>query len=633
MLYLYVDGIMSGSVQRGTSDSIYQEDPQYIEIGNNGCTLDVYSMRAYSAELTDAQMLDCFMLDLPGSDELLEKYNANNILDDNGMISVDSMPSDLPYLIVTGKQANGVATLVQAAVTNNKKTKFDIDESLYIDRSSPEKNFRCVGGCISLQGTSSLAYPRKNYRLYFKNSNKVAGELYLGCNEQGVGGTLQESVKYSMRDNSAPVDCFCFKADFAESSSSHNTGMARLVQNVLTAADELTPAQRYVDKEKYPYEVRTTVDGKPCLIFYRETVNDTPVFAGKFNFNNDKSTEVVFGFLDIPGYHDQDWITEKFEGKNPTECWEFLNNDYPMGMFLDDDFDRVEDGAPAWLKVFEARFPDDDDINAEYEAGTLKPKYLKPLVQWVKSTADDGAKFKSELANYFDVPYLCDYFMFTEIMGCVDQRVKNMMFGFWYKPEAEKVLCYPIFYDCDTILGVRNDGRLKYSWDLDENTTDPELSTGDKTVYAYAGHDSVLWNNLREQFQDELSAAYKRIRAKMTNEYIYQHFDKEQSDKFCERLFNKDALYKYIEPKTKGVEVNQDGQVTIMTYSYLEAMQGSRKAHRHWWITNRMSLFDARYNAGQYSATDLTWKGNSAAGAKIKATPSRLSSGECRIVP
>lgn len=253
----------------------------------------------------------------------------------------------------------------------------------------------------------------------------------------------------------------------------------------------------------------------------------------------------------------------------------------------------------------------------------LKPKYLKPLVQWVKSTADDSAKFKSELANYFDVPYLCDYFMFTEIMGCVDQRVKNMMFGFWYKPEAEKVLCYPIFYDCDTILGVRNDGRLKYSWDLDENTTDPELSTGDKTVYAYAGHDSVLWNNLREQFQDELSAAYKRIRAKMTNEYIYQHFDKEQSDKFCERLFNKDALYKYIEPKTKGVEVNQDGQVTIMTYSYLEAMQGSRKAHRHWWITNRMSLFDARYNAGQYSATDLTWKGNSAAGAKIKATPSR----------
>ena len=59
-----------------------------------------------------------------------------------------------------------------------------------------------------------------------------------------------------------------------------------------------------------------------------------------------------------------------------------------------------------------------------------------------------------------------------------------------------------IFYDCDTILGVRNDGRLKYNWDVDENTTDPELSTDEKTVYAYAGHDSVLWKNLREQFPD-----------------------------------------------------------------------------------------------------------------------------------
>ena len=85
--------------------------------------------------------------------------------------------------------------------------------------------------------------------------------------------------------------------------------------------------------------MRTTIDGEPCLFFYRGTIDETPQFLGKFNWNNDKSTEDVFGFLDIPGYHDQTWVTEKFGGNNPTECWEFLNNDYPMGMFLDDDFD------------------------------------------------------------------------------------------------------------------------------------------------------------------------------------------------------------------------------------------------------------------------------------------------------
>lgn len=640
MLYLHVNGILSGAVQRGTGDSIYQGTPQYIEMGSGDCTLDVYSMRAYDTYLTDSQMLDAYMLDLGGADELIAKYSENDVLDQNGEISVDSLPAGLPYIIITGQQANGVATVLQAAVNNNKKTKYDIDEVLYVDKSDPSQNFRLVGGCISLQGTSSLAYPTKNYRLYLKDSSKAAGQLYLGCDAQGVGGTLQSTAKYSFRKGggdqkqAAPVDCWCFKADYAESSSSHNTGMAKMVQRVLSAAGELTPVQRHVSAG-YPYEVRTTVDGFPCMLFYRGTTDDTPQFLGKFNFNNDKSTESVFGFLDIPGYHDQSWVAEKFGGQNPTECWEFLNNDYAMGMFLDDDFDALDDdGTPHWLKVFEARFPDDDERNAAFEAGT-KPTYLERLVKWVKSTDTTAAgltaaektaraaKFKSELADYFDVDYLCDYYAFTDVFGCVDQRVKNMMMAFWYDPDKGKMLAYMIFYDNDTILGVRNDGRLKYGWDIDEETTDPELSTSTKTVYAYAGHDSVLWKNLRDQFADELGTAYRRLRARMTNEYIFQIFDDEQSAKFCERIYNIDAQKKYVSPKTEGVEVSQNGTVSTVTYSYLEAMQGSRKAHRHWWLTNRLSLFDARYQTGQYTLTDLTFKGNSAAGATIRAWAGR----------
>ena len=629
MVYLYINGIMSGSVQRAASDSVYQSNPEYVSLGAEGATLDVYMVRSYSSYLSDSQVLDCYLLDQDSVDEMFDLYESNNVIDGNGNVTVDSVPNGMRYLIVTGRQDNGVPTVLQAAVNNDKDPKYDVDEMLCVVKGNQSLNFRCVGGCIRLQGTSSLAYPIKNYRIYFKNASKVAGDLYLGCDEQGVGGTLQETAKYSFRPAgssnkaAAPVDCFCLKADFAESSSSHNTGMAKLVQNILTAAGELTPAQAHCS-EDYGYDVRTTIDGEPCYLFYRGALDETPQFLGKFNFNNDKSTEAVFGFCDIPGYHDQAWVTEKFDGVNPTECWEFLNNDYPMGMFLDDDFDtKGEDGTPNWLKVFEARFPDDDDINAEYEAGTKKPKYLEPLVKWVKSTQNDGEKFKTELADWFDVDYLCDYYMFTEIFGCVDQRVKNMMMGFWYNTDKDKVLAYMIFYDCDTILGVRNDGRLKYGWDIDENTTDPELSTDDKTVYAYAGHDSILWKNLREQFPDELQAAYRRIRERMSNSTIFTMFDDEQSAKFCERIYNLDALNKYVEPKTIGVEVNKDGSVTNVKYSYLEAMQGSRQSHRHWWVTNRMGLFDARYSTGQYTSTDISFKGNSAAGAKVKAVPAR----------
>ena len=638
MLYLYINGIMSGGVQRGASDSIYQQTPQYITMGSNDCTLDVYSMRAYSVQLTDTQMLDACMIDLGSADELIGKYNENDILDDNGQISVDTVR--LPYLIVTGQMENGVPTLIQAAVNNNKDPKYNVDEIMFIHPDEPARNFKCVGGCIRLQGTSSMAYPIKNYRIYFKNAQKAAGNLYLGCDRQGVGGTLQTKAVYSLRPamagqkQSAPVDCFCLKADYAESSSSHNTGMTKLVHRVLTAAGELTPVQSHVS-QSYPYDVRTCVDGYPCLLFYRNSAGDQPVFLGKYNFNNDKSTEAVFGFLDIPGYHDQAWVQNKFGGKNPTECWEFLNNDYSMGSFLDDDFSaRDEDGTLHWMKMFEARFPDDANRNAGFAAGD-QPTYLKALVQWVKSTntAEVGLttaqinsrkqKFQNELANYFDVNYLCDYFMFTEVFGSVDQRVKNMMLGFWYKPEVDKVLGYMIFYDCDTILGVRNDGRLKYNWDLDHNTIDPELSTPGNTVYAFAGHNSVLWNNLRDLFPNELAAAYARLRDKMSNDFIFNIFDTEQSSQFNERTYNMDALNKYVSPKTKGVEVNQNGQTSTLQYSYMEAMQGSRRAHRRWWLTNRLSLFDARYMTGQYKNTDLTFKGNSAAGATIRAWAAR----------
>ncbi|MFR9651404.1 MAG: CotH kinase family protein, partial [Rikenellaceae bacterium] len=624
MVYLYINGIMSGCVQRGTSDNIYQTEPQYIEMGASGATTDVYLVRSYNTYLSDSQMLDCFMVDQESADDMFALYNRNNIIDGNGNISVDSVPDDMRYVIITGKQANGVSTVHQAAVINNKKSWYDVDEILSVKRSEPQLNFKCVNAAIRLQGTSSLAYPIKNYRLYLYNSAKVGGDLYLGCNEQGVGGELQAEAKYSFQGAGAvlkkasPVDCFCLKADFAESSSSHNTGIARIANDTLIKANELTPVQRNVDAD-FEYDVRTTVNGEPCLLFHRETINDTPVLVGKYNFNNDKSTEDVFGFCNIPGYHDAAWVAEKFDGENPTECWEFRNNDYPMGLYKDNDFDVLEEGLPRWLKTFESRYPDDND---SYEDGTRKPTHLMSVVSWVKSTENNLAKFKAELADYFDVAYLCDYFMFTQIFGSVDQMVKNSMLAFFYDPITDKKLGYYIFYDNDTVLGVRNDGRLKYDPFVDRQTIDTELSTDDRTVYAYAGHDSVLWNNL-ELMHDELEASYKRLRPVLSNEDIFNMFDIEQSLKYCERLYNLDAQYKYVLPKTQGIEVNQDGVVSNVKYSYLEAMQGSRLAHRHWWVSNRMNIFDAKYSAGQYTLTDITWKGNSAAGATVMATPSR----------
>lgn len=620
MIYLYINGKIVGGAKKANSDSIYQSNAVNVTIGANDATTEVYNIRHYNRYLSDSEVLDLYLIDLDNVEQIIKKYNDNAIVDGNGNVSVDSLPDDARYMIITGNTA-GLPTVIHAAIQNNKNTRYDVTEILHIHKAIPSLNFKLIGGCIRLQGTSSLAYPIKNYRFYIKNSSKVAGELYIGVDENGIGGTLSTTHKWSFRNLSdsgkrpIPVDAWCLKADYAESSSSHNTGMARLVNTTLVKAGELTPPQKHVSPN-YPYDVRTTIDGEPCYLFYRASIGDAPVFLGKYNLNNDKSTEDVFGFKGIWGYHlnndgtaPSSWITNKFAGINPTECWEFLNNDYPMGKYLNDDFDAMVEVEgkmiPNWMRVFEARFIHDENLNEKYEAGTLKPYYLERLVKWVKSTQGNPTKFRNEIANYFDVNYLCDYFIFTQIFGAVDQMVKNAMLAFYYNPDVDKVLAYYIFYDNDTILGVRNDGRLKYHWDITRQTIDPEFNRP-----AYMGHDSILWNNLETNFTSEIGDAYRRIRARSTNTVIFKIFNEEQSDRFPERIFNIDALNKYVVPL-------QDG------YNYIESMQGDRKSHRIWWLTNRLNLFDARYNSGDYRSTDLSWKGNSQAGATIKATPSR----------
>lgn len=606
MLLLYIDGALSKAIKRGESDNIYHSENNATNIILQGkdAILDVYTVRCYKGYLTSDQVLDIAMLDKTDINETIAMYNHNNIIDSEGDVTIDSLPDGTRIMVITGEMG-GQPVVKYASFINDKDVRYPVTEILHVVKGQDQSlNFRQVGGCLRLQGTSSLAYPIKNFRTYFRSatSGSVFAQVFKGVDIQGVGGELITDAvpKFSFKKaNSkgklpAPVNVWCQKADFAESSSSHNTGYAKLVNDALVEAGFLTPAQKY--QSSHPYDIRTTIDGDPLYLFYRSTLDQKPKFAGKYNMNNDKSTEEVFGFKDTP-YHK---LPNAF-----TECYEFLNNDYPMGMYLDDDFDSLDvDGKPKWTKVLESRFP---DVQSEYESGARsKPLHLERIFKWVKSTQGNPAKFKAELAEYFDVDYLCAYFTLTQMFMNVDQMVKNAMLSIYHDPATGRNLGYYIFYDNDTMLGVRNDGRLKYGWDIDRQSIDPELGS-----YAYMGHNSVLWNNLELMFQPEISSAYRRLRAVLTNERILNMFNVEQQGKFPERIFNIDSILKYIEPANKGDD-------------FIDSLQGPRTSHRTWIISNRLDLYDARYNTGQYTLTDITWKGNSSPGASLSAKVGRL---------
>ena len=67
-----------------------------------------------------------------------------------------------------------------------------------------------------------------------------------------------------------------------------------------------THAQDIAAKNGNQNDIRTCIDGFPIVMFYQLDEDSKLHFMGKYNFNNDKSTESVFGFCDIEGFDDEE---------------------------------------------------------------------------------------------------------------------------------------------------------------------------------------------------------------------------------------------------------------------------------------------------------------------------------------
>jgi len=189
----------------------------------------------------------------------------------------------------------------------------------YRNMQNPELNFFIDNADIRLQGTSSISYPRKNFRIYSKSkSKKYNTKMYSPTHnsEDIVAGG-----KYSFKEGSAPVTCWCLKADYAESSGSHNTGIAKLwnqlMYNTTLNGNHVlrTEAQNWAAEHSYQYDVRTTIDGFPIVLFQRDDENAPLTCLGQYNFNNDKSTEDVFGFTALE-VEDGEGNTETFDNSH-----------------------------------------------------------------------------------------------------------------------------------------------------------------------------------------------------------------------------------------------------------------------------------------------------------------------------
>ena len=319
ILKIYVNGELCGAYPYDNGAN-FLNDSEITFRGSEEACVNISSIQIYERELSSNEILSNYIYFRNNAAEKAEIYRRNDIMLNNNDESFDSdkLKSQLPVMMFYQIDKNQSLDDIHQEKKNKKLTRFF--DVVYIDIQNPSKNFLIKNAYVTPQGTSSMNYPVKNLRLYTGKKDS-AGEyysrLFVGSNifKDGSPNNIQwENInletevtgkrKYSFRDatNSqkaaAPVNCWCLKADFAESSSSHNTGTARFWNNVLKTAGFTTKAQikaaQYSDL--YDYDVRTCIDGFPIAVFYQSLNSSSPRFEGKYNFNNDKSTEDVFGF-------------------------------------------------------------------------------------------------------------------------------------------------------------------------------------------------------------------------------------------------------------------------------------------------------------------------------------------------
>jgi hypothetical protein len=558
LMMLYVNGILCGAKQYASTDSLLQAEPTNIRITSESADVEVRNLRVYNRALGDDEELANYMVDRPTSDEMVVLFEKNQVMDDEGT------DVDIDKLRAMGKSVMRIVGDVNLVnQTNNKKFEVPVDIYFY-SAYGKEYDFIIYQCGLRIQGTSSTTYPRKNYRIYFSRLTKYGTKLY-------VNGVEVADFKYSFKPGARPIDIFCLKADFSDSSSTHNTGAVRIVNDIWKRCGWLTPPQMAY---KGNYDVRIGVDGFPIDLFYDNNGTGENVYLGKYNFNNEKSgSGIIYGFEGIEGFNDEATLNGE---RNKCICLEFLNNSEALCLFGTSNMDTFDD-------ALEFRFKADDTWATAHEDDKAA---VKRLWEWIYSCKGNPTKLLNEYAEFFgnDSPFA--WYLITDYFMAVDNRAKNMMLVTW-----DGKIWYFIPYDMDTVFGERNDSVLKYDYTITWETMDESIGS-----YAFAGHDSVLWELVRG-CPDKLREVADKLRSTMSLEYVLKVFNEEMMGNWCERIYNKDGIYKYIKPLTEGV-TTADG--TTSHYDYLYALQGSRYAHRTYTIQNRFALLDSQYVCGTY---------------------------------
>lgn len=608
VIWIYINGVASAAVQYPSADKFIQLEPTEILIGSTEAIIDIYNIRVYNQALTSKQVVDNWIADTADVALKATRYRHNDVLNQNGEVVANMLPTDLPYMIW------GIDRLP----TSKNDVRTDGTTARFIDPSNSARNFTAYDGEYKVQGTSSAIYPVKNIRLRLKKGkggpnlewfDDDGNDLIIKNGGKGFPITYPDGIG---------VDYFTFKVDYASSEGANNVELVKLYNDASKKYGLLTPPQitQPEGSTVTPDQIRVGIDGFPIVVFY-QAPGASPVFHTKANFNNDKDNEDVYGF--IAG----------------DESWETTNNSSDVGKYKE----AVDKESGNFSNGFEARYPKDStnvDRLAEMTAwvcstrqdtATGLPLDSSVTFTYTKSTqVEDGgiittevteefthdtkeyrlAKFKTELKDWFNVDSCLFYYLFTELFLMIDSRAKNA-FPTYFTTRTNTLVVdddgnkipntytdggnrwFWIPYDMDTAIGIDNKGKLVFDYNLED------IDTIEGGAAVYNGQDSVMWCNIRDAFRGELADMYIRLRNQALIDYneVERRFEEHQH-KWPEVILNIDAQNKYIAP--------------LPGADYLAMLQGNKEQQRKWWLYNRFKYMDSKYTGGDATADRIAFR-------------------------
>ena len=635
LIMSYEDGTGYRPLLYDASHRLYQyaADAVPITIGSPDCDVHIYRMKAYTSFLSDSDILSNFIADARDSETMLDRFDRNQIYDENNALTPEFVAAACPDLKIIKIDA--------PYFTQDKKEmiKNTTIQCIHKNGDTALDNWTARNCYHSGQGTTSneYGYAGRNLNIYmcfdgtYTNKNCTYDASYITELTMGDGTKYSDGTgKVTLTRGSVPNNLFNIKVNIASSENANNALLAQRYHRYLP----YTPVSAKRDPN-----AKTTMEFVNCVVFVRENDSDLSThrefqdtnwhFYAMGNIGDSKDTDRTR--TNDPDDH-KEFVIEISDNTKP-------NSTFPTGV-TDSEGKQVypistsqwKAGNPAydnlhnnWDETFEFRYTHPDITDAE-EAASVQ--IWNDMYKWMITSSDEA--FVSEFGNWFIEDAALYMYLFTERYTMLDNRAKNTFWHWgkvyissaeasamgetkaaWFTIDNAKAAINNGYrfdfwdYDNDTSLGINNSGEMTQPYgreDIDYRT-DGDPNSG----YVFNAADSTFFRRIRKLMHTKLSAMY--LSRETANAWsatgLITEFDNWQNQ-FCEELWRLDTERKYYRTYYGG------------TKRFLETMMNGRKRyHRRQWERDQEAYMGTKYVSANIKADQIMFRCNTPLSAAV----------------